>query len=164
VIYFLRARNCKNLFSPFDSKFEKDVNDFLLNISRLFAHQKSVVEAIGKRMISLNIDGNKIIKRIHYALHYDFYLKLDDKFRKCLGLDNQWKGIAIEANGIYWHSEDREQDLLKKAIAKAENIILVEIWDNMEVSVWLQEIVRQINEQARSNLIEDTLLNLNNYY
>jgi hypothetical protein len=164
VIYFLRAKNCKNLFSPFDSKFEKDVNDFLLKLSPLFEHQKSIVEAIGKRIISLNIDGNKIIKRIHYALHYDFYLILDDKFRKCLGLDDQWKGIAIEANGIYWHNEDREQDLLKKAIAKAENIILVVIWDNMDVSVWLQEIVRQINERAHSNLIEDNLLNLNNCY
>ena len=108
----------------------------------------------------------KVIKRINYIIHYDFYLKLDDKIRKCLGLENKWKGIAIEANGSYWHSQEHsehlERDIFKRAISKAENIIVVEIWENIDSSLWLEEIVKQINEQTNSNLIEKDLLNLTN--
>ena len=79
-----------------------------------------------------------------------------------LGLNDKWKAIAIEANGIYWHSEGREQDMFKKTISKAENIILVEIWDNIDNSLWIKEILKQINNQTNSNLTENDLLNLTN--
>jgi hypothetical protein len=41
-------------------------------------------------------------------------------------------------------------------------VILVEIWDNIDRSLWFEEIVKQINLQTNSNLTEKEILNLIN--
>jgi len=162
-IYFLRSKARSVELGGYDSDFERIVHHYLMSeINPLFVHNKSVVEAIGKREIVLkDEDGNDIIKRIHYIYHYDFYLELTSELRKYFGLDDRWKAIAVEAQGSYWHGQDHpiniERDKFKRAISEQENIIEIEIWDNIQKNLWISEFIRQINEQAGTDIIEDEL-------
>lgn len=159
-IYFLRSKARGTELGEYDSDFERIVHHYLMSeISPLFVHNVSVVEAIGKREIVLkDEDGNDIIKRIHYAYHYDFYLELTSKLREHFGLNDRWKAIAVEAQGSYWHGQDHpiniKHDKFKRAISEQENIMEIEIWDNIEQNLWTNEFIRQINEQAGTDITE----------
>jgi hypothetical protein len=163
-IYFLRSKARGIELGEYDSDFERIVHHYLISeISPLFVHDVPIVEAIGKREIVLKDEnGNDVTKRIHYAFHYDCYLKLTNELRECFGLDKRWRAIGVEAQGSYWHGQDYpihiERDKFKRAISEQEDIIEIEIWDNIDQNLWISEFIRQINEQAGTEINEDDLL------
>ncbi len=82
-------------------------------------------------------------------------------------MDDKWIGIAVEAMGEYWHSDalpgQQEADRKKRLICKEKNVILVEIWENIEQGQWLNELIRQIEEQAGTRLSKEQFSKLRNY-
>jgi hypothetical protein len=154
-IYFKRIKNRNNLES-YDSHFERKVHFFLKNeINPLFVHKVALIEAVGKREIYYeNEFGRAIVKKIHPIYHYDFYLELDDNLRQLYNLNNKWKSIAVEAQGSYWHSDNFsdniKSDEFKKLISRLEDIILIEIWDNVEEELWLSEYNNQLKNYSKS--------------
>ena len=168
-IYFLRSKARGTELGEYDSDFERTVHHYLISeISPLFVHDVPIVEAIGKREIVLKDEnGIDVIKRIHYAFHYDCYLKMTSELRECFGLDKRWRAIAVEAQGSYWHGQDYpihiERDKFKRAISEQEDIIEIEIWDNIDQNLWISEFIRQINEQAGTQLTANDFTIIRNY-
>ncbi len=168
-LYYLRKQARKAELGDYDSEFERDVHMYLQSeINPLFIHDKAVVDAIGKREIILKDENdNDIIRKVHHALHYDCYLELTEELRELFGLGDQWKAIAVEGQGSYWHGdafpEHQERDAFKREISGKENIIEIEIWDNWDREIWLSEFIRQINEQAGTQLTANDFTIIRNY-
>jgi len=152
-LYYLRSKAQGTFLGDYDSDFERNVHHFLVNeINPLFIHHVPIVDLIGKRRIVLkDIHSNRISKKIHYAFHYDFYLELNDELRRTFTLSDRWKGIAVEAQGSYWHGQDHpaviKRDEFKRRLSISENIIIIEIWDSVSQNEWLNEFMRQMSEQ-----------------
>jgi len=155
-IYYKRIKNRNSSLESYDSHFERNVHIFLENeINPLFIHKVALIEAIGKRKISYEDEfGNAIVKKIHPIYHYDFYLELDDNLRQLYNLNNKWKGIAVEAQGSYWHGDDFSDNIksddVKKQISRLERIILIEIWDNVDKDLWFTEFYNQLKSYSES--------------
>ncbi|MFX1260199.1 MAG: hypothetical protein ACFFAN_20300 [Promethearchaeota archaeon] len=151
-IYFIRLNNLKRSLGDYDSHFERDVHIFLKNeINSIFMLKIPLVKAIGKRKICYTDNfGNIINKNIDLSYHYDFYLELDANLREFFNLSNKWKSIAVEAQGSYWHGDDFsdniKSDEFKKLVSKLEDIILIEIWDNIEKNLWNSEFYNQLKK------------------
>ena len=168
-IYFMRSKARGDALGEYDSEFEKSVHHYLMReISPLFDHDITVIEAIGKREVVVqDEDGNDMIRRLHFQFHYDCYLKLDRELRNYFGLDDRWKGIAVEVLGIYWHGQDFpvhiERDKFKKAVSMQENIIQIDIWEDVEQDQWINEFITQLNEQAGTSITKNDLSKIKNY-
>ncbi len=160
-IYYARRRARIDELGEYDSAFEREMHNCLKKeFSPLFVHHMPVATAICKREVILKDEnGNNIIKKIHSLFHYDFYLELTCQHRALLGLSEKWQGIAVEAQGVYWHSQIvvQERDKFKRTVSKQENIIEIEIWDNMNRNIWIQEIIDQINTQTGTNITQGRL-------
>jgi len=168
-LFFLRKAEYKKLLGAYDSMGERDTHLFLKNeISPLFINGKFVADAIGKKVITIKDEnGNDVDKKVHHLLHFDCYLELTNELREMFGLDDKWKAIAVEYQGVYWHSEafpkHLERDKFKKTICEQESIIRIEIWENIDKTEWLNKFIEQLNEQAGTELTENDFELLKNY-
>jgi len=143
----------------FASHFQKRVHNFLDNFFGVeFESEKNIVGLLRKNFIY--ISGIKI--RIHYNLSFDGYYELDDILRNKYGIDPKWKAIAFEAHGN-WHidlptylrmfpyktisdfNRRQEVDQLKREICTFYNIILMEIYENIEEGYWKDEITKKLS-------------------
>jgi len=143
----------------FASRFQKRVHQFFENFFGVkFESEKNVVALIRKNVI--NISGVK--NKIHYNLSFDGYYKLDDFLRNRYRIDPKLNAIAFEAHGD-WHinlstylrmfpyktisdfNRRQEVDQLKREICTFYNIILMEIYENVEERYWKDEITKKLS-------------------
>jgi hypothetical protein len=134
--------------SSFQEKVYNSMND-LFGVE--FFSEKQLRSVVGVNEITtINDEGNLETIKVHHSFSLDCYLELDRALKGYLGLDTKWKGIAIEAQGIYWHSSaiNIDRDRRKRLICKEKNIILLEIWDNWDENTWIDKIFEQLKEQT----------------
>lgn len=103
-------------------KYDIDVNFFNVDYSKQQKQVANFIESLGITNIVLN-DRNTI-KPKELDIHLPEY------------------NLAIEYNGMYWHSEDKHRHLNKLNSCIAKSIDLIQIWD----TEWLQkpDIVKSI--------------------
>ena len=131
-----------------------------------FFSEKQVRAVVKVKDITLiNDDGNQETIKVHGQYSFDGYLELTSELKTYLGLDNKWIGVAFEFMGTYWHSlpAKMESDRKKRLICKDKNIILIEIWENIEKIDWLSIILKQIREQTGTVLSETQFSDLQRY-
>lgn len=57
----------------------------------------------------------------------------------------------------------KEADRKKRLISKEKNIILIKIWENVKKTNWLNEVIRQIEEQTGTRLTQEQFPKFRNY-
>jgi len=125
------------------------------------------VRAVVKEKDVYTLDSNGVKEKIylHGAFRFDGYLDLSRALKKYLGLDDKWMGLAIEANGTYWHSLPAkiEADRKKRLVCREKNIILLEIPEAMRSSQWGAEALRQFELLTGVELTPNKLEKLSTY-
>lgn len=118
-----------------------------------------------KDVSTINNDGVKEKIYVHGAFKFDSYIDLTRALKKHLDLDDKWIGLAIEANGTYWHTlpAKKEADRKKRLICKEKNIILVEIWEDYSINTWGNEFIDQIKVQTGVKIPWNKLSELSKY-
>lgn len=99
-----------------------------------------------KFVTTTNDQGIKEKIILHQNIRLDGYRELSKSVKKYLGLDDKWIGIAFEAQSEYYHKNPNqiERDRRKKLVCEEKNILLLEIWDNWDLSSWGAHILDQI--------------------
>jgi len=165
-IYNQRHEELSDLMG-FPSAFQGDVFYFMQDMFGIpLISERRVSHAVGvTEVIVINDDGFLEHIKIYNGFKYDVYLELSKEFKEHLGLDDKWIGIAIEAQGTYWHSldKDKERDRKKRLISKDKNVILVEIWEDVHESKWLSELIKQIKDQTGVQLSEKDFTEYKNF-
>ncbi len=131
-----------------------------------FFSEKQVRAVVKVKDITIiNDDGNQETIKVHGQFSFDGYLELTTDLKTNLGLDNKWIGVAFEFMGTYWHNlpAKMESDRKKRLICKDKNIILIEIWENIEKDDWLSEIIKQIEEKTGTKVSETKFSDLRRY-
>ena len=118
-----------------------------------------------KYVYAINKDGVKEKILVHHVFKFDGYFDLNKVLREYLGLDDKWTGIAFEALGTYWHSspKQKEADRKKRLICKEKNIILIEIKESWDGSIWGKKALEQLKEQTGVDIPMKKLSELNRY-
>ena len=149
--------------------FQRNVRLFVNDLFGIeFFPEKQVRSAVGVREITtINDEGNLETIKVHGQFSFDVYLELTRALKQYLGLDDKWIGIATEAMGTYYHSDafpgQQEADRKKRLICKEMNVLLLEIWDNIDQDNWLSEIIRQIEDKAGITLTKEQFSDLRRY-
>lgn len=165
-IYIERQERLASLLG-FASFFQQQVHEFMEDTFNVkFISEKNVKDAVGNiDFIEFNSNDKEKEREINPLQRFDGYFKLTDSFRNLFGLDDKWVAIAFEAQGS-WHN-DLEQflarypdktktdfkyyqnlDQLKRDICRVKNIILIEIDEDLPKSKWINEVIKQIEEQT----------------
>jgi len=149
------------------TKFQGRVYKVLVAFFGLkFASEEQVRAVVKEKYVStLNSNGVKEKIYVHGAFRFDGYLDLSRALKKYLGLDDKWMGIAIEANGTYWHSlpAKKEADRKKRLICREKKIILLEIPEAMNSSQWGAEALRQFEKLTGIKIPQNKLKELRKY-
>ncbi len=147
--------------------FQGDVRGFMEELFGLeFFSEKQVRRAVGLDIITvMNDDDVRETIKIHGNFKFDGYLELTRSLKEYLGLDDKWLGIAFEAMGTYWHSlpDQQESDRKKRLICKDRNVLLIEIKEEIDSDNWLNEVVKQLEEQTGIKFIQETFSKLKNF-
>ena len=120
-----------------------------------------------KYITTINNKGVKEKIHVHTSFKFDLYLKLNKDLNNYLGLGDKWIGLAIEAMGTYYHSKafpvQQEADRKKRLICKEKNIILAEIWEDLESSAWENEAIKEIKNKTGVIIPRNKLSELSKY-
>ncbi len=134
------------------SKFQEIVHLFAEDFLGLKLASEEQVKALVKDdyITTINDQGVRERVHVHHGFKFDSYIDLNRALKQYLSLDDKWAGLAIEANGVYWHSlpAKKEADRKKRLICKEKNIILIEIWDTSSSNTWENEIIDQIKDKT----------------
>ena len=67
--------------------------------------------------------------------------------------------------GTYWHSLQRQKDAdrRKRHICKHKNVILLEIWENIDSDNWLNEVIRQLEDQTDIRFTKEQFSKFRNF-
>ena len=142
---------CKICEKIFDAKF--DENFYVRNNKLAWFRRPTCFPYINSRKSNAEKDLLAYVKSLH-----DKSTKIESGNRRVLGRGFEldiWipsSRIAIEFNGVFWHSLEHDKDNAQKCLAKTKRceelgIKLIHIWEdewkfkNIETKLWLKKIL-----------------------
>ena len=136
----------------FPSMFQRDVHravQAFLNLE--FTSEVSLRSLVKEKFVTItNDDGIKEKIFVHNSFRLDGYRDLSTSLKIYLGFDDKWIGIAFEADSEYYHKNpiQKERDRKKRLICEKKNILLLEIWDKWDSSIWNNKIIEQLKHKT----------------
>ena len=170
--YYNASKERSKIFQEsqeFASIFQGIVHHSMENFFGVKLISEEQVRAIVKVKYITTINSKGVKEKIHVStsFKFDIYLELNKDLNKYLGLDDKWMGLAIEAMGTYYHSKafpvQQEADRKKRLICKQKNIILAEIWEDLEPSAWQNEVIKEIKDKTGVSIPPKKLRALGKY-
>ena len=166
IVYEARYKELQDSIG-YRSVFQGRVHEFINKLfGTEFFSEKQVRSAVdAKEITTINNKGVYETIKVHHGFYFDGYLELSREFKKYLGLDDKWIGIAFEAMGTYWHSrpEQQERDRKKSLICRDKNIILLEIWEDWDENIWINKVFEQIEDKTGTKFTKEQFSRLRNY-